>query len=196
MTNPVVKTVSSAHIVIGKYHFSLKRTRASWRNGWFQNSDKAWTTSVWRTLSYKTARKPSLTTRPGSRQYAKSIFILGSLLQSRQERGQWFPGITAYKFQEKESGFLSWRLTAGAARELCPDPGWEGHGMPPPASTSFTSWTLLHPGASRVAWPFAILWPPEMIKKCVFIRHCCKFAWYILLYKCTLKHETTSNLIN
>ena len=78
----------------------------------------------------------------------------------------------------------------------CPDPGWEGHGMPPPASTSFTSWTLLHPRASTVAWPFAILWQPEMIKKCAFIRHCCKFAWYIFLYKCTLKHETTSNLIN
>ena len=66
MTNPLVKIVSSAHTAIGKYHFSLRRTKASWRNGRFQSPDKAWTTSVWRTLSHERARRPSLTTRPES----------------------------------------------------------------------------------------------------------------------------------
>ena len=51
----------------------------------------------------------------------------------------------------------------------------------------------------HLGWPGHLLfsvWQPEMIKKCVFIRHCCKFVWYIFLYKCTLKHDTTNNLIN
>ena len=92
--------------MIGKYHFSLKRTRASWRNGWFQSSDKAWTTSVWRTLSYERGRKPSLTMRPESRQYEKSIFIFASYFSLARREDSDSPVSQPKSSKRKSQGFF------------------------------------------------------------------------------------------
>lgn len=179
MTNPLVKIVSSAHTAIGKYHFSLRRTKASWRNGRFQSPDKAWTTSVWRTLSHERARRPSLTTRPESNTWPYHLDPYSSLTRKEDSES---PVSQPKSSKRKSQCFFpgGWLLGLPGSCVLTQGGKDMARLLLPPRALHHEHCSI--PG--HLGWLGHLLfsvWQPEMIKKCVFIRHCCKFDTYFYI---------------
>lgn len=134
-------------------HFSLKQTMASWRNGWFQSLERTCTRWAWRTSSYQTARKPSVTSSSQSR-FCCVILILNPHPNQTRRGDSDSPIKQCYSPTVKNQG-----SSLGAARESGTSPGWERQCQTCSTSMSLSQRTLPCPGAPRAAGPFALVFP-------------------------------------